>query len=63
MDNEALESMTKQGLVVVRAADPSAFQKAADKASGVVRGKVVPAETYDEVKKLVEEAHARSAKK
>ena len=63
MDNEALENMTKQGLVLVKPADPKAFQAASEKAYSVVRGKVVPAATFDEVKKLVEEAHARSAKK
>jgi TRAP-type transport system periplasmic protein len=63
MDGEALENMTKQGLVVVKPIDPAAFAKAAQKAESVVRGKVVPAETFDEVKKLVEEAHAQSAKK
>ena len=63
MDSDALENMAKQGLVVLKTADPAAFAKAAQKAESVVRGKVVPAETYDEVKKLVEEAHAQSAKK
>jgi TRAP-type C4-dicarboxylate transport system substrate-binding protein len=63
MDTEALENMSKQGLVVVRPVDPKAFQAAAEKAYSVVRGKVVPADAFDEVKKLVDEAHARSAKK
>ena len=39
------------------------FAKAAQKTYSVIRGKVVPAETFDEVKKLVDEAHAQSAKK
>jgi TRAP-type C4-dicarboxylate transport system substrate-binding protein len=63
MDNDALENMIKQGLVSVKPADPSEFVRAANKAYAVIRGKVVPAETFDEVKKLVEEAHAQSAKK
>ena len=63
MDNEAMENMAKQGLVVVKTADAAAFTRAARKADSVVRGKVVPAEAFDEVKKLVEEAHAQSAKK
>jgi TRAP-type C4-dicarboxylate transport system substrate-binding protein len=63
MDTEALENMSKQGLVVVKPVDPKAFQAAAEKAYSVVRGKVVPADAFDEVKKLVDEAHARSAKK
>jgi TRAP-type C4-dicarboxylate transport system substrate-binding protein len=63
MDNEALENMTRQGLVVVKPTDPAEFKKAAEKAYSVVRGKVVPAEAFDEVRKLVEEAKAQSAKK
>ena len=63
MDADALENMVKQGLVVVKPTDPAAFAAAAQKTYGVIRTKVVPAETFDEVKKLVEEAHARSAKK
>ncbi len=63
MDTEALENMTRQGLVVVKPADPQDFAKAAQQAYSVVRGKVVPAETFDEVRKLVEEAKAQSAKK
>ncbi|MCA1663112.1 MAG: TRAP transporter substrate-binding protein DctP [Myxococcales bacterium] len=63
MDAEALENMVKQGLVVVKPSDPADFVKAAQKTFSVVRGKVVPAETFDEVRKLVEEAKAQSAKK
>jgi TRAP-type C4-dicarboxylate transport system substrate-binding protein len=63
MDAEALENMSKQGLTVVKPANRDDFAKAAQKAYSVVRGKVVPAETFDEVKKLVDEAKAQSAKK
>jgi TRAP-type C4-dicarboxylate transport system substrate-binding protein len=63
MDNEALASMVKDGLVVVKPADPQAFVKAATASYRVVRGRVVPEGPFDEVKKLVEEAKARSAKK
>jgi TRAP-type C4-dicarboxylate transport system substrate-binding protein len=63
MDTEALENMVKQGLVLVKPTDPAAFAAAALKSYNVVRGKVVPAESFDEVKKLVDEAHAHSAKK
>ena len=63
MDSEALENMNKQGLVVVKTVDPQNFAKAAQRAYPVVRGKVVPEEIFDEVKQLVDEAHARSAKK
>ncbi|HEY2748366.1 MAG TPA: TRAP transporter substrate-binding protein DctP [Polyangia bacterium] len=63
MDNEALENMVKQGLVSVKPTDPADFLQAAQKSYGVIRGKVVPAETFDEVRKLVDEAKAQSAKK
>jgi TRAP-type C4-dicarboxylate transport system substrate-binding protein len=63
MDNDALENMVKQGLVVVKPADAPAFTKAAEKTYGVIRSKVVPPATFDEVKKLVAEARLRSAKK
>ena len=63
MDNEALENMVKQGLVAVKPTDPAAFTKAAQGTYSVIRGKVVPADTFDEVKKLVDEAKAQSAKK
>ena len=63
MDTEALENMVKQGLVSVKPSDPADFVKAAQKSYSVVGGKVVPAETFDEVRKLVDEAKAQSAKK
>jgi TRAP-type C4-dicarboxylate transport system substrate-binding protein len=63
MDGEAMTNMAKQGLVRVKPQDVQAFAQAAQKSYRVVRGKVVPAETFDEVKKLVDEAHARSAHK
>jgi TRAP-type C4-dicarboxylate transport system substrate-binding protein len=63
MDSDALTSMVKDGLQVVKPADPGAFTKAAQASYTVVRGRVVPAETFDEVKKLVEEAKRQSAKK
>jgi len=63
MDNEALDNMVKQGLVVVKPADPAPFVKAAQASYSVVRGRVVPEASFDEVKKLVQEAKARSATK
>jgi TRAP-type C4-dicarboxylate transport system substrate-binding protein len=63
MDSEALDNMVKQGLVVVKPTAPADFAKAAQKTYDIVRSRVVPAATFDEVKKLVDEAHARSAKK
>ena len=58
MDTEALENMVKQGLVQVKTTDLAAFDRAAQASYKVIRGKVVPADAFDEVKKLVEEAHA-----
>jgi TRAP-type transport system periplasmic protein len=62
MDTEALANMVKQGLVEVKTTDLAAFDKAAQASYRVIRGKVVPAEAFDEVKRLVDEAH-KSAKK
>jgi TRAP-type C4-dicarboxylate transport system substrate-binding protein len=61
MDSEALDTMRKQGLEVVRPADPEAFRRAAQASYSVIRGQVVPAAIFDEVKKLVAEAHAKQA--
>jgi TRAP-type C4-dicarboxylate transport system substrate-binding protein len=62
MDAEALSNMKQQGLVVVKPADEADFMKAAKKTWTVVRGKVVPADIFDEVQKLVNEAHAQGKK-
>jgi TRAP-type C4-dicarboxylate transport system substrate-binding protein len=59
MDTEALETMKKQGLTIIKPADISAFKKAADAGYSAIRGKVVPAATFDQVKKLVDEAHTK----
>jgi TRAP-type C4-dicarboxylate transport system substrate-binding protein len=61
MDAEALKTMQSQGLVTVKPINPEAFKKAAISAWSVIRGKVVPAETFDEVKKLVEEYQSKHA--
>jgi TRAP-type C4-dicarboxylate transport system substrate-binding protein len=58
MDEEALVSMKTQGLEVVKG-DPAAMLKAAKASWTVIRGKVVPAEIFDEVRKLVDEARAK----
>ena len=55
---EALSSMKQQGLQVVKG-DPAEMAKAAQAAWTVIRGRVVPADTFDEVRKLVDEAHAK----
>jgi TRAP-type C4-dicarboxylate transport system substrate-binding protein len=60
LNDDAVEAMKKQGLEVVKV-DPVAWQKAAEKSWPAVRGKVVPADFFDEVAKLREAA--RKAKK
>jgi TRAP-type C4-dicarboxylate transport system substrate-binding protein len=51
-NEEAIEQMKKRGLQVVEPADLEAWERAAEKANAVVRGRVVPAALYDEVIKL-----------
>jgi TRAP-type C4-dicarboxylate transport system substrate-binding protein len=63
MDTEALANMKQQGLEVVKPADVGAFARAAAECSKIIRGRVVPEATFDEVKRLVGEAHAKHAKK
>jgi TRAP-type transport system periplasmic protein len=62
MDADALSNMKQQGLVVVSPPDAGDFGKAARKTYSVVRGRVVPAEIFDEVQRLVNEAHAQGKK-
>ena len=59
MDTEALANMVKQGLVEVKTTDLAAFDRAAQASYKVIRGKVVPADAFDEVQKLVAEAKAK----
>ncbi len=51
LNDDAVDAMVKQGLEVVKV-DPAPWQKAAEKSWPAVRGKVVPAEFFDEVVKL-----------
>ena len=62
MDADALSNMKQQGLVVINPPDAADFQKAAKKTWTVIRGRVVPADVFDEVQKLVNEAHAQGKK-
>jgi TRAP-type C4-dicarboxylate transport system substrate-binding protein len=62
MDSEALSNMKAQGLVSVTPSDAAAFQKAAQATYKVVRGRVVPEGVFDEVQKLVADAHAKGKK-
>jgi len=57
-NDEALEQMKKKGLTVVEPKDLPAWHAAYDAVQGVVRGKVVPAATYDKVKALRDEYRA-----
>ncbi len=58
-NGDAIVQMKKRGLNVVEPSAIEAWHKAADEANAVVRGKVVPAEIYDEVKKYRDEYRAQ----
>ena len=58
-NDDAIGQMKKRGLQVEEPTDIRAWQEAAAKAQAVVRGKVVPAAIYDEVKKLRDEFRAQ----
>jgi TRAP-type C4-dicarboxylate transport system substrate-binding protein len=51
LNDDAIGAMQKQGLEVVKV-DPTSWQKAADRSWPAVRGKVVPADFFDEVTRL-----------
>ncbi len=58
-NEDAIQQMKNRGLDVEEPADIQAWQKAAEQANKVVRGKVVPAAIYDEVKRLRDEFRAQ----
>ena len=58
-NEDAIEQMKKRGLTVVEPADVEAWHKAGDRANAVVRGKVVPAAIYDELKRYRDEFRAQ----
>jgi TRAP-type C4-dicarboxylate transport system substrate-binding protein len=58
-NEDAIGQMKKRGLNVVEPADLPAWQRAAEQANRVVRGSVVPAAIYDEVKKYRDEYRAQ----
>jgi TRAP-type C4-dicarboxylate transport system substrate-binding protein len=58
-NDDAIAQMKKRGLNVAQPADIQAWQAAAEQANAVVRGKVVPASIYDEVKKYRDEYRAQ----
>jgi TRAP-type transport system periplasmic protein len=59
-NEDAIEQMKKRGLHVEPPADIEGWHKAAAAAAEVVRGKVVPVATYDEVKRLRDEYRAQN---
>jgi TRAP-type C4-dicarboxylate transport system substrate-binding protein len=58
-NEDAIQQMKKRGLHVNQPASIQEWQKAAEAANEVVRGKVVPAEIFDEVKKYRDEYRAQ----
>lgn len=58
MDSDALKSMESQGLVVVKG-DPALMLAAAKASWKIIRGRVVPEATFDEVQKLAAEAKTK----
>lgn len=63
MNQDALAQLKGKGVEVVPVQDMSGWKSAADRANGVVRGKVVPAPVFDEVVKYHKEFGARGGKK
>ncbi len=57
-NDEALTNMKNKGLHVIEPGDPKLWADAYAKVEAIVRGKVVPAATYDKVKKLRDEYRA-----
>ena len=58
-NEDAILQMKKRGLNVQKPDDVQAWQDAAEQANAVVRGKVVPAPIYDEVKRYRDEYRAQ----
>jgi len=58
-NEDAIQQMKNRGLDVQEPADIQAWQKASEQANKVIRGKVVPAAIYDEVKRLRDEFRAQ----
>jgi TRAP-type C4-dicarboxylate transport system substrate-binding protein len=58
-NEDAIQQMKSRGLDVQEPADIQAWQRASEQANKVIRGKVVPAAIYDEVKRLRDEFRAQ----
>lgn len=59
MNDDAVSQMKRQGLEVLAPGDVDAWRKLADTANQVVRVRSVPAETFDEVKRLTQEYRSK----
>ena len=55
---DSVAAMKKDGLQEVAVTDPAEWQKAVDSVRGVIRGRVVPAATFDEVVQIVKDYRA-----
>lgn len=55
---EAIATMKKDGLQEVNVTDPAEWQKAVDSVRSVIRGRVVPESSFDEVIQIVKEYRA-----
>lgn len=62
MEKDSIEKMKAQGLQVVPVQDRPAWRAAMDALYAEVRGKVVPAQVFDEVQNAVKECRAASKK-
>jgi hypothetical protein len=51
--------MKAQGLQIIKVTDPVEWQKAVDATNAAIRGKVVPADLYDEVFRLIKEYRSK----
>ena len=58
-NDDAIVQMKKRGLVVESPGDVESWNKMADKAQAIIRGKVVPAGIYDKIKALRDEYRAQ----
>ncbi len=59
LDEEALKNMKAQGIEAIKPTDPENFLKVTQATYKVVRGRVVPEATFDEVQKLAKEAQGQ----
>lgn len=62
MEDDSLAKMKTQGLQIVQVTDAPAWRKAIEGSYSAIRGKVVPAEIFDEVQKVVKDYRATKGK-